>query len=104
MVILTLNCGSSSVKYQVYDWDEKSVLARGVIERLGTQDSVLEHTTHRNETLTINREIPDFQTGIQMILDTVADTRVGVVKNIADVSAVGHRVLHGGQKFVKSVQ
>ncbi len=104
MVILTLNCGSSSVKYQVYDWEERSVLARGLIERLGTSDSVLEHTTFRNETLTINREIPDFQTGIQMILDTVADTRVGVVKSISDVAAVGHRVLHGGQKFVKSVQ
>ena len=104
MVILTLNCGSSSVKYQVYDWDEKSVLARGLVERVGTADSVLEHTTHRNETLTINREIPDHQTAIQMILDTVADTRVGVVKTISDVAGVGHRVLHGGKKFVKSVQ
>jgi acetate kinase len=104
MVILTLNCGSSSVKYQVYDWGEKSVLARGLVERVGTAESVLEHTTQRNETLTINREIPDHQTAIQMILDTVADSRVGVVKSINDVTGVGHRVLHGGKKFVKSVQ
>lgn len=104
MIILTLNCGSSSVKYQVYNWEEQTVLARGLVERVGIAESVLEHTTQRNETLTINREIPDHQTAIQMILDTVADSRVGVVKSITDVAAVGHRVLHGGQKFVKSVK
>lgn len=104
MVILTLNCGSSSVKYQVYHWDEKTVLAKGIVERVGSTEAVLEHTTYHNETLTINREIPDHQTAIQMILDTIVDTRVGVVKNITEVVAVGHRVLHGGQKFVKSVQ
>jgi len=102
MVILTLNCGSSSVKYQVYNWEAKEVLARGLVERVGTADSVLEHTTHRNETLTINREIPDHETAIQMILETVADSRVGVVKKIEEIKAVGHRVLHGGQKFNKS--
>ncbi|MEI8095036.1 MAG: acetate kinase [Spirochaetales bacterium] len=103
MVILTLNCGSSSVKYQVYNWEEKMVMAKGLVERVGTPDSVLEHSTHHNETLTINREIPDHETAIQMILETVADSRVGVVKKIEDVKAVGHRVLHGGQKFGKSV-
>ena len=104
MVILTLNCGSSSVKYQVYHWDEKKVLAKGVVERVGSTEATLEHQTHHSETLTLTREIPDHQTAIQMILDNIVDSRVGVVKTINEVVAVGHRVLHGGQKFVKSVQ
>jgi len=104
MVILTLNCGSSSVKYQVYDWNEQAVLARGLVERVGTAESFLEHITHRNETFTINREIPDYHTAIQIILDTVIDGRVGVVKSISEVASVGHRVVHGGQRFIKSVQ
>ena len=96
MVILTLNCGSSSVKYQVYHWHDQKVLARGLVERVGSTEAVLEHTTHHSETLTINREIPNHQTAIQMILDTIVDSRVGVVKKMDDVVAVGHRVLHGG--------
>jgi acetate kinase len=104
MVILTLNCGSSSVKYQVYHWDQKLVLAKGVVERVGSTEAVLEHQTYHSETLTVTREIPDHQTAIQMILDNIVDSRVGVVKSINEVVAVGHRVLHGGQKFVKSVE
>jgi len=104
MVILTLNCGSSSVKYQVYHWDKKEVLAKGLVERVGSNEAVLEHQTHHSETLTVTREIPDHQTAIQMILDNIVDSRIGVVKSISEVVAVGHRVLHGGQKFVKSVQ
>jgi len=103
MVILTLNCGSSSVKYQVYHWDEKKVLAKGVVERVGSTEATLEHQTYHSETLNLTREIPDHQTAIQMILDNIVDSRVGVVKSINEVVAVGHRVLHGGQKFVKSV-
>ncbi len=104
MVILTLNCGSSSVKYQVYHWDEQKVLARGLVERVGSVEANLEHSTHHGETLELTREIPDHQTAIQMILDAIVDTRVGVIKSITEVVAVGHRVLHGGQKFVKSIQ
>lgn len=104
MVILTLNCGSSSVKYQVYHWDEQKVLAKGLVERVGAVNANLEHTTHHGETLELVREIPDHQTAIQMILDTIVDGKVGVIKSIKEVVAVGHRVLHGGQKFVKSVQ
>jgi acetate kinase len=104
MVILTLNCGSSSVKYQVYHWDEQKVLARGLVERVGSVEAVLEHSTYHSETLTLTREIPDHGTAIQMILDHIVDSRVGVIKSISEVVAVGHRVLHGGQKFVKSVQ
>lgn len=104
MVILTLNCGSSSVKYQVYHWDQQEVLAKGIVERVGSTEAVLEHSTHHGENLELNREIPDHQTAIQMILDTIVDSRVGVIKSIAEVVAVGHRVLHGAQKFVKSVQ
>ena len=104
MVILTLNCGSSSVKYQVYHWDEQKVLARGLVERVGSVEAALEHTTHHGESLELVREIPDHQTAIQMILDTIVDSKVGVIKAIGEVVAVGHRVLHGGQKFVKSVQ
>ncbi len=103
MVILTLNCGSSSVKYQVYNWEEKMVLAKGLVERVGTPESVLEHSTYHSETLTINREIPDHETAIQMILETVVDSRVGVVKSLSEILSVGHRVVHGGQKFAKSV-
>lgn len=104
MVILTLNCGSSSVKYQVYHWDEKTVLAKGVVERVGSVNANLEHVTYHGDTLELVREIPDHQTAIQMILETIVDAKFGVIKSIEEVVAVGHRVLHGGQKFVKSVQ
>jgi acetate kinase len=104
MVILTLNCGSSSVKYQVYHWDKKEVLAKGVVERVGQTNANLEHSTYHGQSLEVTKEIPDHQTAIQLILDTIVDAKVGVIKTIQDVVAVGHRVLHGGQKFVKSVK
>jgi acetate kinase len=103
MVILTLNCGSSSVKYQVYEWNEHVVLARGLVERVGTSEAVLEHSAHHSETYTVTKEIPDHETAVQLILETITGPKTGVVKALKDVMAVGHRVLHGGQKFAKSV-
>ncbi len=103
MVILTLNCGSSSVKYQVYDWELKAVMARGLVERVGTQEAVLEHSASGKETYTITKAMPNHQTAIEVLLETIVDPKLGVISHISDVKAVGHRVLHGGQKFSTSV-
>ncbi len=103
MVILTLNCGSSSVKYQVYLWTEHRVLAKGIVERVGSSEAVLEHIPHHTEPYTVTQSIPDHETAIQLILECITDSKMGVVKSLKEVVAVGHRVLHGGQKFAKSV-
>jgi len=103
MVILTLNCGSSSVKYQVYDWNQKTVLARGMVERVGTQESNLEHSPHHGKEHQIVRPTHNHKDAIQMILDAIVDPQHGVLETISEIMAVGHRVLHGGQEFAQSV-
>jgi len=103
MVILTLNCGSSSVKYQVYDWNQKKVMARGIAERVGTQDAVLEHMASGKDTYRLAKPMPNHQTAIETLLEVIVDPWHGVISNIQEVKAVGHRVLHGGQRFGTSV-
>lgn len=103
MVILTLNCGSSSVKYQLYDWDRKAVLARGIVERVGIEGSFITHGTAGKEELTKQHPCPDHKEAIELIITTLTDREYGAIANIREVKAVGHRVVHGGEKFSKSV-
>ena len=103
MVILTLNCGSSSAKYQVYDWENKDILASGVVERIGVQGSNIEHNAKGKDEYVVNFECNNHVLAIQKIIDTITDKDVGVITDMSVIKAVGHRVLHGGEKFTKSV-
>src|SRR5574344_2247647 len=102
MVILTLNCGSSSAKYQVYDWDEKTVLATGVVERIGQDGAGITHKVGSNKTEILS-PCPTHKEAIELVLKTITDPKIGVIKDMSVVKAVGHRVLHGGDKFTKSL-
>ena len=103
MVILTLNCGSSSAKYQVYDWENKDVLASGVVERIGTNGSNIEHDAKGKEPYVVEFDCDNHVLAIQKIIETITDKTVGVIADMNVIKAVGHRVLHGGEKFTKSV-
>ena len=102
MVILTLNCGSSSAKYQVYDWDNKEVMANGVVERIGIEGSCITHKAKGKKT-EIESPCPTHKEAIELIIKEITDPEVGVIKSMEEIGAVGHRVLHGGEKFTKSV-
>lgn len=103
MVILTLNCGSSSVKYQVYDWEEQNVLASGIVERVGQEGSIINHKAPGIADVGIEHECPNHIVAVELILNTITDPQHGVVKSMNDIGAVGHRMVHGGMKFARSV-
>ena len=102
MVVLTLNCGSSSAKYQVYDWENKNVMASGVVERIADKGSCITHKAHGKK-IEIESPCPTHKEAIELILKEITDKDVGVISDMSVISAVGHRVLHGGDKFTKSV-
>lgn len=103
MVILTLNCGSSSVKYQVYDWAQRNVLASGIVERVGQEGSVINHKAPGKGDVSIEHECPNHVVSIELILKTITDPQHGVVKSMKEIGVVGHRMVHGGMKFARSV-
>jgi acetate kinase len=102
MVILTLNCGSSSVKYQVYDWDSKDVLATGIIERVTQSGSSITHKARGKSDYVVAHECPTHTVAIQLILNTLVDPEVGVISDMSMIKAVGHRMVHGGSSFARS--
>jgi acetate kinase len=102
MTILTLNCGSSSAKYQVYDWQKKEVLASGVVERVG-QDSVIEHNRTGKDKFVKEQTCSNHTEAIQLIIETIVDPEIGAIKDMNKIKAVGHRVVQGGEKFNKSL-
>ncbi|MDR1534249.1 MAG: acetate kinase [Planctomycetota bacterium] len=103
MIVLIVNCGSSSIKYQLYDMPGRKVLAKGLLERIGEGASAL---THRRgeEKFEIARPIPDHKTGLSLILSCLADPGRGVLKNVREISAVGHRVVHGGERYSNAMR
>ncbi len=103
MDILTLNCGSSSVKYQVYRWEEKQILAKGVVERVTIGGSFIKHEVPGKDKVVKKQECPTHKEAIELIMETITNPEYGVVKDIKSIKAVGHRVVHGGEKFNKSV-
>jgi acetate kinase len=103
MVILTLNCGSSSAKYQVYDWDAKDVLAVGVVEKVTVGGSFINHKVKGKEEITINYDCPTHLEAVDLIIKTLTDREKGCLSDMSVIKAVGHRVTHGGSKFTKSV-
>ena len=103
MIIFVVNCGSSSIKYQLLNMNGEQVLAKGLIERIGMEGSVLKHTPTGKYTVDISAEIPDHSVGIQMALDALTNEEYGVIDSMDEIDAVGHRVVHGGERFTDSV-
>lgn len=103
MIIFVVNCGSSSIKYQLLNMNGEQVLAKGLIERIGMEGSVLKHTPTGKYTVDISAEIPDLSVGIQMALDALTNEEYGVIDSMDEIDAVGHRVVHGGERFTDSV-
>lgn len=103
MKILVLNCGSSSIKYQLYDMTNEGVLAKGLVERIGLEGARLIHKPNGKDDFTLEREIPDHEVGIKLVIEALIDNDHGVLDSIDEIGAVGHRTVHGGDKFSDSV-
>ena len=102
MKILVVNCGSSSLKYQLIDMETEEVMAKGYLERIGLEDSFLTHTVN-GEKHKIEKKIANHEEGIKLVIEQLLDKDYGVIKDLSEIDAVGHRIVHGGEKFSKSV-
>ena len=105
MKILVMNCGSSSIKYQLIDMDAEQLMAKGLLERVGMEGSVLKHTPVSNGTgkIVIEKDVPDHKVGIKLVLEALLHEEHGVIYSMEEINAVGHRVVHGGENFSDSV-
>ncbi|MCD7900919.1 MAG: acetate kinase [Bacteroides sp.] len=103
MKILVLNCGSSSIKYKLFDMDRKEVMAQGGVERIGLPGAFLKFTLSNDEKVILERDIPEHTVGIEFILETLTGEKYGCISSLEEITAVGHRVVHGGEKFNSSV-
>lgn len=103
MIIMALNCGSSSLKYQLFDWEKKVVVAKGMVERVIVGDSFIEHDVPGRESYKLQQDCADHREAIDLVIRTVTDSEHGVLTSVAEISAVGHRVVHGGEQFTCSV-
>ncbi len=103
MKILVINAGSSSLKYQLINMDEKVVMAKGLCERIGISGSRLKHTPDGKETVVIESPMPDHASAISMVVNALVDGNHGVISSMDEIGAVGHRVVHGGESFSESV-
>ncbi|MDR0316714.1 MAG: acetate kinase [Treponema sp.] len=103
MVILTLNCGSSSAKYQVYNWETRDVLAVGIVEKVTLGGSFITHKAKGREEYTAQHDCPTHTDAVDLIIKTLTSKDQGVISDMSVIKTVGHRVLHGGMKFTKSV-
>lgn len=103
MKVLVVNCGSSSIKYQLIDMTNENLLAKGLVERIGIEGSVLTHQPANKDKVVIQADIDNHKTGIQMVLKALTDSEHGVLSSMKEISAIGHRVVHGGEKFADSV-
>jgi acetate kinase len=103
MIVLVFNCGSSSIKYKLFDMQTSEVLAQGGIEKIGMVDSFLKLTLPDDQKVVIKQSIPDHQTGVELILNILTSKDYGCIESLSAIEAVGHRVVHGGEKFNASV-
>jgi len=103
MKILVINAGSSSLKYQLIDMDEKKVLAKGLCERIGIDGSRLNHTPAGGDKVVIESPMPTHAEAIKLVIDALVDKNHGVISSMKEIGAVGHRVVHGGESFSESV-
>ena len=103
MKIFILNCGSSSIKYQLIDMPKQAVLAKGLVDKIGLEGSAVIPTLGDDEKIKFEKPIPDHTSGIQMVVDILTNNEVGVLADVNEIDAVGHRVVHGGEDFSGSV-
>ena len=103
MNVLVINCGSSSLKFQLIQSDTEDVLAKGLCERIGIEGSRIVYTPAGKDKITIESPMPDHTNAIKLVLNCLTDAENGVVKSLEEIHAVGHRVVHGGEKFASSV-
>lgn len=103
MKILVINAGSSSLKYQLIDMDTENVMAKGLCERIGIEGSKLNHTPGDAEKVVIEKPMKDHADAINMVIEALISKEHGVIADMGEISAVGHRVVHGGELFSKSV-
>ena len=104
MNILALNCGSSSIKYKVYNREKRETLGSGTVERIGIAGSFIRHERPGNQPHILNHDCPNHEEALKLITETLLDPTIGAIKDIAEIDAVGHRVVHGGEKFKSSVK
>ena len=102
MKILVLNCGSSSIKYKLYDMNDHSVLAAGGVERIGLDEAFLKVALPNGEKRVIMHDMPDHKEGVNFVFQTLLDKEIGAIKDLSEIDAVGHRVVQGGDKFCES--
>jgi len=103
MKILVINAGSSSLKYQLIDMATEEVLAKGLCERIGIEGSFVKHTKGEEAAVVIEKALPNHKVAIEAVINVLVDAKLGVIKDMSEISAVGHRVVHGGEKFSASV-
>lgn len=103
MNILVINCGSSSLKYQLLDMDGEKVLVKGLVERIGIEGSVIKHDNPNMDRVVIEEEMKDHKKALELVFEAITHDDHGAVKSMDDISAIGHRVVHGGEEFANSV-
>ncbi|NMB07787.1 MAG: acetate kinase [Tissierellia bacterium] len=103
MNILIINCGSSSLKYQLINMDNEEVLAKGLVERIGIEGSQVKHTTTGKEEVIIKETMNDHRKALELVLNALIDSNYGAISSMDEINAVGHRVVHGGERFASSV-
>lgn len=103
MKVLVVNAGSSSIKYQVFDMTNEAVLAKGLVDRVGIPGTTLEHKPVGKDEVVIKKDLPDHTAGMKLVLEVITNEEYGVIKSMDEIGAVGHRVVHGGESFARSV-
>jgi len=103
MKVLVVNAGSSSIKYQVFNMDDESVLAKGLVDRVGIPGTTLEHKPTGKDEVIIKKDLPDHTAGMKLVLEVLINSEYGVISSMDEIGAVGHRVVHGGESFADSV-
>ncbi|WP_071027778.1 acetate/propionate family kinase [Peptoniphilus raoultii] len=103
MKILVINCGSSSLKYQLIDMNDESLLAKGLVERIGIEGARIKHETIGKEKKVIETGIEDHKKALSLVMDSLTNKEYGTIDSLDEISAIGHRVVHGGESFAESV-
>ena len=99
MKVLVINCGSSSLKYQLIDMDNNNVLANGVAERIGLEDGILTHKQPEKDNVVFNENMPTHKEALQILVKALVDKEYGVISSLDEISAIGHRITTGGEKY-----
>ena len=103
MKVLIVNSGSSSIKYRLFNMTDESLLAKGLVERIGIKGSIINHYPTSKDELKKETDIPDHRKGIELVINALLDKKHGVIKDVSEISAIGHRVVHGCEKYSGSV-